>query len=161
MAMTKDEMLRNARETVERVSRSLSEKRETKPDSVGPNRLDAWRVDTMKREAELNALRAARKAAEDAERDDGSAWRAYISGEIRSAIVAASSGIAEHLAEEWAKVGAALDQRDAKIGKLELELSRLAVSHAKLEVRLLQALADGDHAKTVELPSWSRAKGLN
>jgi hypothetical protein len=155
MDMTKDEILRDARNTVARVSRSLSEKRETTPDSVGPNRLDAWREDTMKREAEFRALRAARKAAEDAERDDGAAWRAYISSEIRSAIVAASSGIAEHLAEEWAKIGAALDRRDKQIGKIELELARTQAELAKLTARVIQSeIADADgHAKTIDLPN--------
>jgi hypothetical protein len=49
---------------------------------------------------------------------------------------------------------AALHERDTKIGKLELELTQLAASHARLEVRLLQAIADGDgHAKAIDLPN--------
>jgi hypothetical protein len=114
----------------------------------------------------MAATRAARQAAEDAERDDGAAWRAYISSEIRGAIVAASSGIAEHLAEEWSKVGDALVLRDRQIGKLEVELARTQAELARLTARVIQSeIASGDgHAKTIDLPNplpTRRREGLN
>jgi hypothetical protein len=151
-------LIREARETVERVSR-ITPRDETAQQEPSINKLDQWRADVRRQEAAFNASRAARQAAEDVERDDGAAWRDWVGCEISNAVRGIGAGLGEILSEKLNEIGAALDQRDKRIDKLEHELSRQAVTVARLEVRLCQALVDGDRTKVLDLPAWpQRAK---
>jgi hypothetical protein len=151
--------LEDARRTVERVSSSLSDRDETvirrEVHTVGYEP-GSWRRNVATQEPPK------REPGLDTAPID---WSAEIDCRVASMREFVMDVLGEALNQSFAiernAHAAAMHERDAKIGKLELELVQLAASHAKLEVRLLQALADGDHTKAIELPSWPRAKGMN
>jgi hypothetical protein len=151
----------DARATVERVSR-LSDRNDTPREDAGPNALDRWRDGVRAREAEFTKAREQRQAATDAEARDATAWRDWVTAEIHRAIFQATGCVGDVITERLNEIGDALRQRDARINRLEAELAKLAVEHSKLEVKLLQALVDGDRAKVIDLPMPPlRGRGLN
>jgi hypothetical protein len=162
---TNDEQRRcieEARATVARIDR-LTPRDETAQQEPSINRLDQWRSDVRRQEAEFNASRAARKADADAARaaEDADAWRSWVGSEITIAVRQVASGIGEVLRDELDRIGEQLAQRDAAISKLERELAQQAVTIARLELRVIQGEVDHDRSKVLDLPAWPQRKSVN
>jgi septal ring factor EnvC (AmiA/AmiB activator) len=161
--------LADARATVDRVSR-LIPRNETTQQEPSINRLDQWRAGVEQQERAFAASRAKRQKAEQDERSNTDEWTKWVGDQIAAAVLHCTRTLAETLRDELdardttisklhAQLHRLIGERDMRIDKLEREIAQLAVQHSKLEVRLLQALADSDHARTIDLPNMR--KGLN
>jgi hypothetical protein len=158
--MTDDEqrrrIIREARETVERVSRIIP-RDETAQQEPSINKLDQWRRGVEAQEAQFAATRAARKASEDRARDDGAAWTQWVADQIAAATLHCARTLAETLRDE-------LDARDATINKMRGEMHRLEAEHLKLLTRVIKNEIDtDDRATAIDMPNPlpRRKEGLN
>ena len=152
----------DARRTVERVSR-LSDRNETEPqrnsNTLSSERMTKWRADMEKQEREFAEARAQRQAAEDAERDGGAAWRAWVGDQIAAAVLHCTRTLAEALRDE-------LDARDTTLAKMSAHIHRLEAEQCKLVARVIRAELSNDDAhasKVTDLPNplTRRREGLN
>jgi hypothetical protein len=165
--MVTDEQRRaiaEARETCERVSR-LSDRNETEPQrnpgTVSSDRMMRWRADMERQEQAFAEARAKRQRAEDDERNNSDEWMQWVGNEISSAVKQIGAGLGEILSEKLNEIGAALDQRDKRIDKLEREIAQQAVTTARLEVRVLEGEAARDQSRVLDLPNLQLRKVVN
>jgi hypothetical protein len=101
----------------------------------------------------------------DAERAAAStvAWERWVAAQVREGTKAAGAAIAEVVREQLDDIAAAIDKRDQKIGKLEVEITKLAAQVARWELKILQAEVDRDRerSKVLDLPALSSARRVN
>jgi hypothetical protein len=105
-----------------------------------------YRADAEKQEREFAQARAAREREEANEASNTDAWATWVSDQIAAASLHCARELATALKDE-------LDARDTTISKMQREMAQQAVTIARLEVKLCQALVDDGHKAAVDLPN--------
>ena len=138
--------IEEARATVERVSRLSDRDDTTIRREVRPDPMVKYRADAEKQEREFAQARAAREREEANEASNTDAWATWVSDQIAAASLHCARELATALKDE-------LDARDTTISKMQREMAQQAVTIARLEVKLCQALVDDGHKAAVDLPN--------
>jgi hypothetical protein len=125
------------------------------------DRLERWRASVKEQERALADKRQREEDAEQAERNSAAQWEKWIDDKIELGMLHVVKELATAIAAEFSSRDEAFAKMSTRASRLELELTQLAASHARLEVRLLQAIADGDHTKAIDLPNMGLRKVVN